>query len=407
MKITLVDGNNVPDAENQAMLQALLSRDPTPVEEQIEKNKNADKFFENYVVKYGHGSIAQCGNIVLFYKDVSMRLAKIIQFHNYYNGQETSSRYFDFSKYGEEDLVYFDQKTLNNQLTLLTQYKEAIIKWKDEISIFNFGKSYNLLSNQEQKMVNPKAFDRARGYLPFGSKTSVSWTTNFDNLWKHLSFIKANFKDPESQMFVDSTLSLVRSKYPSSLPELVGETGTGASRESLNNETRPLLTSNDFFDDISTSNLGFNWASFGKQPELIEVTINKSQIDIGCWRDIQRHRNTTQSWPDVVIPDSYHSYYNFVPVAKFNNHFDAPLASMINYNLKMSLAQMHYIIRARYQETVHPIIRTEMLKWINMLKRERLPLPKGLRQSVLDSIPGCEESLALSIKRAEQTIERK
>ena len=102
MKTFVYDEFNPQDT---AMMQALYSRSASSVKEHVEKVKSSGsgKFMEKFYVGYGHASIADCGSTTIFVEGVSMLVAKAIQQWPLYSGQETSSRYIDFSKQAIKD----------------------------------------------------------------------------------------------------------------------------------------------------------------------------------------------------------------------------------------------------------------------------------------------------------------
>ena len=77
-KLMIIDDLNPEDA---AMLQALYSRSAESAEVHLEKVKTtgSGKFMDNYVVGYGHRSIADCGTTTIFIEDVSLLAAKSVQ----------------------------------------------------------------------------------------------------------------------------------------------------------------------------------------------------------------------------------------------------------------------------------------------------------------------------------------
>src|SRR5262245_27953558 len=103
-KIRLVDDLTPEDV---AMLQALYSRSAESVDVHLEKVKEtgSGRFMESYYVGYTHKSIADCGSTTVFIEGVSMLAAKAIQDWPLYSGQETSTRFIDFSK---QPLLTFD-----------------------------------------------------------------------------------------------------------------------------------------------------------------------------------------------------------------------------------------------------------------------------------------------------------
>src|SRR5882672_7702009 len=85
--------------ETSAMMQALYSRSAKSVVHHALKarEKGADKFMASYYVGYGHSSIGDCGVTTLYLEDISLLACKAVQDNPLYSGQETSTRYIDFS----------------------------------------------------------------------------------------------------------------------------------------------------------------------------------------------------------------------------------------------------------------------------------------------------------------------
>jgi thymidylate synthase ThyX len=96
----VLDTGSVIDAEAEAMLQALHSRSAGGIKNhlQVLEEKGADNFMSKFYVGYGHKSIGDCGSVTVFIEGVSMLVAKAIQDNKLYSGQETSTRYVDFSQ---------------------------------------------------------------------------------------------------------------------------------------------------------------------------------------------------------------------------------------------------------------------------------------------------------------------
>ena len=88
------------DPEAEAMLQALHSRSTGGLKAHLQKlaEKGPEKFMASFYVGYGHKSIGDCGTTTLFVEGISMLAAKAIQDWALYSGQESSTRYLDFSK---------------------------------------------------------------------------------------------------------------------------------------------------------------------------------------------------------------------------------------------------------------------------------------------------------------------
>ena len=110
MKIIIPDISN---PETVAMLQALYSRSDTSVEEHLkdlqtddttinEKEQKLQKKMQKFYIGYGHDSIGDCGSTTVFIEGVSIIAAKAIQDTPLYSGQESSTRYLDFSNQSEK-----------------------------------------------------------------------------------------------------------------------------------------------------------------------------------------------------------------------------------------------------------------------------------------------------------------
>ena len=103
--VLLLDTGAQINAEAQAMLQALYSRDPASVYAHLKTiaEKGPEKFMASFYVGYGHKSIGDCGTVTLFIEGISMLTAKAIQDWMLYAGQEVSTRYVDYSSQRFED----------------------------------------------------------------------------------------------------------------------------------------------------------------------------------------------------------------------------------------------------------------------------------------------------------------
>src|SRR5690606_20868731 len=95
-----LDTGAVIDAEAEAMLQALHSRSTGGLRSHLEvlAEKGADNFMEKFYVGYGHHSIGDCGDTTIFVEGVSLPAVKAVQDNPLFRGQESSTRYLDFSR---------------------------------------------------------------------------------------------------------------------------------------------------------------------------------------------------------------------------------------------------------------------------------------------------------------------
>ena len=141
--------------------------DGTPADPLAVLREKLNQFY----VGYGHQSIAQTGSITLFIEGVNLQVAKLIEDHPLYNGQETSTRAVSFD--GDDCLA--DQENI-------TEYQTEFLGL--------YRRCFDLLANKllpakypeyTEASVRARAFDIARNLLPVGVKTNLSWHTTLDN----------------------------------------------------------------------------------------------------------------------------------------------------------------------------------------------------------------------------------
>ncbi|MDR0650848.1 MAG: FAD-dependent thymidylate synthase [Candidatus Peribacteria bacterium] len=178
------------DAEAEAMLQALHSRSVGGIKNhlQVLAEKGAENFMEKFYVGYGHKSIGDCGNVTLFIEGVSMLVAKAIQDTRLYSGQESSTRYVDFSKQlfidpshsaAGEALLEEERAFYLSLLPVLQQHLLAL-----------FPREEDQAESVYMKAISAKAFDIARGFLPAGASTNLAWHTNLRQLSDRLLYLR-------------------------------------------------------------------------------------------------------------------------------------------------------------------------------------------------------------------------
>ena len=188
-EIFVIDDQN---PEDLAMLQALYSRSPASVVSHLEKLKavGSGKFMESYYVGYGHASIGDCGTTTVFIEQVSMLVAKAVQDHALYSGQEASTRYLDYSKqevrdpYNAPASTAIQAKWMEIYNRVLPQLVGGLQKQRP------FDATQYKSEKVWQNTLNARAFDIARALLPVGTTTLLSWTTNLRQARDHLRRLK-------------------------------------------------------------------------------------------------------------------------------------------------------------------------------------------------------------------------
>jgi thymidylate synthase ThyX len=384
--IFVMDGREIAHPEDQAMIQALYSRNPGTVLEKMKDvgGDRAGKLMSTYYVGYGDDSIGDCGMVMLFIENVSMIAAKVIQHHPLYNGQEASTRYLDFSRQGAVDPL--DKPGLLE--FMFDGYKlvldRLITKLKEENP---FSESLGVTQIEWEKTCKARAFDIARGLLPCGTKTSLSWLTSLRNARDHLPKIATHPSSFEMRSLATRMYDGLYTKYPRSFKPAI-----------------PVLNQKWFepiLENPSDSKEEFTWWSPLKQKEIdflayqtstergrrepihpeldAAVTIKVNwELDYGSFRDIQRHRNNKMNLPIVSKDTHFHPWY-MTQLADVADDFLAeliqmldkelmgaqdcyaqyymPLMSVVPVSLSMFLGQAVYIAETRSSRMVHPTLR--------------------------------------------------
>lgn len=369
---------NIVDPEATAMLQAFYSRSPMPIRERLHElgaewmldpikgDRNLDGLkskLAQFYVGYGHESIGELGEIVIFIEDVSIVAAKAVQHHPLYQGQEVSTRYVDFSKQG-----------------VLAGYETKVQPWR-ALYIDVLPEIRDRVAAQHQdvkddkaftKTVNARAFDIARGLLPAAFLTSLAWKTNFRNALHHCNCMRAH---PLSEVrhLGELILTTLKDRYPSAFPEM-----------------RPLLNDGPFKSPWSSSrdnvviegqSIVQEFVAWNEHRDGRYYTI-KGTLDYGSWRDIARHRNGYLEWAQPsrtifngigesnwylsqmgkTIADRVMSLaWDFIPDENYDDDvYLAPLMTPVNVVATWHVSQLRYVMALRTGKTVHESLRLFM-----------------------------------------------
>ncbi|MCB0318669.1 MAG: FAD-dependent thymidylate synthase [Bdellovibrionales bacterium] len=203
--------------EDGAMLQALYSRSPASVVEHVEKVKNngSGKFMSRYYVGYGHASIGDCGSTNIFIENFSMLAAKAIQDNPLYSGQEASTRYLDFSVQPMKD-PYAHQASRKILDEWMNIYNEYLAKTIDALKVkYPFADSQYKKENIWENAIKARGFDTLRGFLPLGTTTLLSWSSNLRQIRDRLMQIKQHPLQEVRDM-AHVVFEQILKKYPNS-----------------------------------------------------------------------------------------------------------------------------------------------------------------------------------------------
>lgn len=189
--VLVLDTGALIDPESQALIAARYSRSIKGAKRLIEElfNRDVGAFMrENYKAGYGHKSIAELGDAAIFVDGVSMLCAKAIQHFPLYRGQESSTRYIDFSKQRLVNPLGSDEG--NN---VLEDWRAFYLRGLD-IMIPELKLRYPRDESEDEqeyvKTIKARAFDIMRSFLPAGSSTNVAWAGDLRHINDHLMVLR-------------------------------------------------------------------------------------------------------------------------------------------------------------------------------------------------------------------------
>lgn len=329
IQMFLADGSD-HDPQTLAMLQAFYSRSTKSIADRVDgmTPEQVQQSLLKYYLGYGHRSIGQCGNFVMFLEDVSIFAAKAIQHHPLYNGQETSTRYYDFyerpfiNPLGIESI---EQDLRELYKHVLTQAEEAYTKEAVEERC--------VMDANMKRTISAKAFDLARCILTAGFTTKLSWSTTFDQAQDRLSAL-INSGVKELEVIATTLADGLHEKYPSAFPSTETLLSAYARKMPLFDDTGSIFRS--IVDDEET--VEKQVLSACRISALQNILVDKEAlallegrqrgepvprsfarfgsfdfaftVDYASFRDIHRHRNGTMYFPHYDANDlRIHPWY--------------------------------------------------------------------------------------------------
>lgn len=389
--------------EDLAMMQALYSRSSQSASEHAKKVQEvgSGKFMEQFYVGYGHKSIADCGSTTLFLEGVSMLAAKAVQDWSLYSGQETSSRYIDFSKQTIIDPVGTEASG-----EIMEKWMEFYCEELENVQN-HLRKTCPRAEDEKEGMyeraLKAWSFDILRAFLPAGITTQLSWHTNLRQAWDKLSSLRFH-PLPEVSDLSERMLETLRNRYTSSFCFTSSKEEETYAKSVMDSHTYFMLESEpmdmQFMSTILSEDLEKYRTDTDARPrkcmsplflkELGDVQYTY-KIDFGSFRDLQRHRNgvcrmpllTTQygfeSWYLDQLPESSRARAETL-IADQKKAIDALDATeeIKQYYCAMGftvwtrgtygLPALTYLIELRSGRTVHPTVRKVVHQMYHMLK---------------------------------------
>ena len=390
-EIIVLDTGAVINAEAEAMLQALHSRSTGGLRHHLEvlAKKGADNFMNKFYVGYGDKSIGDCGTTTIFIEGVSMLAAKAIQDNPLYSGQETSTRYVDFSKQ-----PFIDPTQTATGKEILEAQRAFYMDAQEPTRLNLRGINPPLEGEQESiyyKAINARAFDITRSLLPAGASTNLAWHTNLRQAADKLRFLR-HHPLAEVREIGEGLEEVLKKHHPNSFGhkryENTEEYQDVIERNyyyhNIDSPTNPLID----FSHIDRHKLLKYIELFESRPPKTELPKFLSQVgtldvsfllDFGSFRDIQRHRAITQRMPLLTTDFGFNQWYlenlpreikdklpahldriesgiNKLGISREEAQYFIPMGYNISNRFTGDLPAIIYMVELRDSRFVHPTL---------------------------------------------------
>jgi thymidylate synthase ThyX len=416
-KVVVIDDMHPEDV---AMLQALYSRSPEGVEAHREKvmASGSGRFMERFYVGYGHKSIGDCGSTTLFFEGVSILAAKAIQDNPLYSGQETSTRYLDFSSRAIIDPVGTPESK-----AILDRWM-GFYRTAQEPTAAEVRRRHPRRDGEDEKAyegaVKARTFDVLRGFLPAGMTTQLSWHTNLrqaadgiDRLGSHpleevnwLAHVVRERLRERYRISFGEALSMLSGVKQGDLVGLeIGrrtEWEADAAATLAYDGLRSQLRSDEFGTTIDNRNLEPFARLLRDRPRgcvlphvlsaLGQVTFD-FLLDYGSWRDIQRQRNGVCAPPLLTTCHGFEPWYLAqldnetrassealleeqhediaeLPCTDEERQYYVALGFRVPTVLCYGLPAAVYVMELRSGKTIHPTLRRAVHRMIQLFEAE-------------------------------------
>jgi hypothetical protein len=196
LPIVMVGETDHLDPELQAMLLAkysrsygsILSKIPTTPEEAAKAKAAFKKTYngDSLAKHYGHKSVGQLGHTTIFFEGVSMLAAVAIEVCELFNGQESSTRYIDYTNqpainFGDADITHWQE-------VWRLLYRSALERTMADLMV-QYPRAKDVNEAKYNNTIKARAFDICGGMLPAGFTTCVGFTGSFDVLNDHIAWM--------------------------------------------------------------------------------------------------------------------------------------------------------------------------------------------------------------------------
>jgi thymidylate synthase ThyX len=390
--------------EDNAMLQALYSRSGESVKKHVDKVRasGSGNFMEKFYVGYGHLSIADCGSTTIFIEGVSMLVAKAIQDWPLYSGQETSTRYIDFSKQKIEDPIGSRESKaiLDQWLKFYANNREGLIKFLKKKYPIKEGENEGVY----ERAIAARSFDILRGFLPAGATTQLAWHTNLRQAHDHLMLLRHHpLKEVRD----------VAKKIHTELKKHYAHSFSHKLYPDQENYHKWLMGKYAYFNPKSfTKELTYKTTIKNAELDKYKDVLKKRPIkttppyflgqlgqitfdfllDFGSFRDIQRHRSAIQYMPLLTTRFGFGKWYldqlpddmrtkgekliksqmariKKLKVSEEERQYYIAMGFQVPCRFVWSLPAAVYTMELRTSKTVHPSLRQLALQMSKALTK--------------------------------------
>lgn len=317
------------DAETRQAIEETLNLIGTDLlaDDEHVTDERADKFMERVYVGYGHKSVADCGTVVLIMEGIPMHVATAVEDCAVASYQERSTRYGDM----RSGHLW---NPLGSELgqTILEDWRAFYATVQDEMAQ-TLLEAYPLRVTFERaptegewtrhiNAIKARAFDIARGFIPVGSSTSVTWTTNLRQGDDHTRVLCSS-PDPYVRALGTDLRTLLAARYPKSYayagrPEtaiwletaqrLVVASTLGMSRAEVE-LFRTRINDEQFKKELALLAERPARADIYRHLRNFMYAYVRGDLDFASFRDLHRHRSCDIPVPLIDGTRDLHRWY--------------------------------------------------------------------------------------------------
>lgn len=398
--VVVLDTGSVIGPEAAAMLQALHSRSVGGIRSHLEilKEKGPEKFMEKFYVRYGHKSIGDCGDAIVFVEGVPMFVPKSVQDWPLYSGQESSTRFIDFASQTFANPL--GTEAGNEMLEGLRKFYLYGIEILNKSLKLRFPRKEDENEMDYEKAIKARAFDIMRGFLPAGAHTNLSWKMNLRQFADEMLVLRHHPLEIVREVALATEDGLME-MFPSSFSK--------KRYEAIENYAEEMGKIHTYHDTISSTEFQMSkvlidphllWEykqAMSTRPPKAELPRKIREcgivrfdflLDFGSFRDIQRHRAVVQQMPLLTTRHGFNEWYLselyetghktlHMQACEIGDFFGEELKELdcspeikqyytpMGFNtanrLTGDLHALTYLIELRSGQTVHPTLRKKAI----------------------------------------------